>query len=229
MPITILKINNTNPSTIEFIDKMTFHQINFKFAKNTKCLLYEEYDENTVTIENELQSIITGRVVKRLKTEHEIEKWWRYRDSSLYYSLRTIKKEKRVPHVIEDAAVPLKNLPKVFSLLNKINKKYKTKCIVYGHAGNGNVHVRLIADRIKIKVVKNIAKEYFDEIIKLDGTITAEHGDGLARTEFIKKQYGVKNYETFKEIKKFFDQNNILNPGKIISKKSTVINNLEKL
>jgi len=224
-----MRINNTDPSAIEFIDKMTFHQINFKFAKNTKCLLYVEYDENTVTIEKELQSIITGRVVKRLKTEHEIEQWWRYRDLSLYYSLRTIKKEKRVPHVIEDAAVPLKNLPKVFSLLNKINKKYKTKCIVYGHAGNGNVHVRLIADRIKIKVIKNIAKEYFDEIIKLGGTITAEHGDGLARTEFIKKQYGVKNYETFKEIKKFFDQNNILNPGKIISKKSTIIDNLEKL
>jgi len=123
----------------------------------------------------------------------------------------------------------LKNFPKVFSLLDKINKKYKTKCIIYGHAGNGNVHVRLIAERIKIKDIKNIANEYFDEIIKLEGTITAEHGDGLARSEFIKKQYGAKNYEIFKEIKNFFDPNNILNPGKIISKKSTIVNNLEKL
>jgi len=122
----------------------------------------------------------------------------------------------------------LKNLPKIFSLLDKINKKHNTKCIIYGHAGNGNVHVRLIAERIKIKDIKNIAKEYFGEIIKLEGTITAEHGDGLARTEFIKKQYGVKNYQIFKEVKKLFDPNNILNPGKIISKKSTVINNLEK-
>lgn len=224
-----MKINNTNPSAIEFMDKMTLQQIKFKFAKNTKCLLYVEYDENTATIKKELQSIITGRIVKKLKTEHEIEQWWKYRDLSLYYSLRTIKKEKRIPHVIEDAAVPLNSLPKVFSLLNKINKKYKTKCIVYGHAGNGNVHVRLIADRIKIKVIKNIAKEYFDEIMKLGGTITAEHGDGLARSEFIKKQYGVKNHQIFKEIKKLFDPNNILNPGKIISKKSTIINHLEKL
>ena len=224
-----MKINNTGPSAIEFMDKTTLHQIEFKFTKNTKCLLYVEYDENTVTIEKELRSIITGTIIKRLKTEQEIEQWWRYRDSSLYYSLRTIKKEKRIPHVIEDAAVPLKNFPKVFSLLDKINKKYKTKCIIYGHAGNGNVHVRLIAERIKIKDIKNIANEYFEEIIKLEGTITAEHGDGLARSEFIKKQYGAKNYKIFKEIKNFFDPNNILNPGKIISKKSTVVNNLEKL
>ena len=52
---------------------------------------------------------------------------------------------------------------------------------------------------------------------------------GLARSEFIKKQYGKTNYQTFEEIKKIFDPNNILNPGKIISKKSTVIKNFEKL
>jgi len=223
-----MKINQTNPSAIEYMDKSTLVQIKFKFSKNTKCLLYVEYDENTTAKEKELQSLITGKIVKRLKTVHEIEQWWRYRDLSLYYSLRTIKKEERIPHIIEDAAVPLKNLPKIFSLLDKINKKHNTKCIIYGHAGNGNVHVRLIAERIKIKDIKNIAKEYFGEIIKLEGTITAEHGDGLARTEFIKKQYGVKNYQIFKEVKKLFDPNNILNPGKIISKKSTVINNLEK-
>ncbi|MDH3489691.1 MAG: FAD-binding oxidoreductase [Nitrosopumilus sp.] len=222
-----MKINQTNPSTIEFMDKFILDQIKFKFVKNTKCLLYVEYDENILVKERKLQSVITGKIVKKLKKEYEIEQWWRYRDLSLHYSLKTIKKGKRIPHVIEDAAVPLNNLPKVFSLLNKINKKYKTVSIVYGHAGNGNMHVRLISDGIKIKIIKNIAKEYFNEIIKLDGTITGEHGDGLARSEFVKKQYGRKNYGIFKEMKKLFDPNNILNPGKIISKKSTVINNLE--
>jgi len=223
-----VKINQTNPSAIEFMDKFTLDQIKFKFAKSTKCLLYVEYDEDIAIKEKEIQSVLTGKIIKKLKKEHEVEQWWRYRDLSLYYSLRRIKKEKRVPHVIEDAAVPLYNLPKVFLLLAKINKKYKTKCIVYGHAGNGNMHVRLIADRWRTKIIKNIAREYFDEIIKLEGTITGEHGDGLARSEFIKKQYGTKNYDSFKEIKKLFDPKCILNPGKIISKKSTVISNLEK-
>ncbi len=105
-----------------------------------------------------------------------MQKWWKYRDSSLYYSLKLIKKEKRIPHVIEDSAVPLENLSKLFSVLSKINKKYKTRSIVYGHAGNGNIHVRLISDRKKRSMIKNIAIQYFKETIKLGGTITGEHG-----------------------------------------------------
>ena len=81
----------------------------------------------------------------------------------------------------------------------------------------------------KNTVIKNIAIQYFDEVIKLRGTITAEHGDGLARSEFVKRQYGTKNYHVFKQIKKFFDPKNVLNPGKIITKKSTIIKNLENV
>ncbi len=145
----------------------------------------------------------------------------------MYYSLKLIKKEKRIPHVIEDSAVPLENLPRLFSALNKINKKYGTRSIVYGHAGDGNIHIRLISNRVKNTLIKKIATQFFEETIKLGGTITAEHGDGLARSEFIELQYGSKNYKIFKEIKKFFDPKNILNPGKIITKKSTIIEKLE--
>ena len=77
-------------------------------------------------------------------------------------------------------------------------------------------------------MIKNIAIEYFNEVIKNKGTISAEHGDGLARSEFIKKQYGNTNYQTFKKIKHLLDPNFILNPGKIITKKSTIIKNLKK-
>ncbi len=222
-----IKINESKPSAIEFVDKTTLNQIKFKFGKRTKCLLFVEYDENISSNENKIKLVITGKIIKKLKRDSDIFKWWKYRDSSLYYSLKSIKKEKRIPHVIEDAVVPLENLQKLFLVLNKIDKKYKTRSIVYGHAGNGNIHVRLIADRKKITVIKNIAIQYFDQIIKLGGAITAEHGDGLARSEFIEKQYGSKNYKVFKEIKKFFDPKNILNPGKIITKKSSIIENLE--
>lgn len=224
-----IEINKTRPSAIEFVDKTTLKHIKFKFDKNTKCLLFVEYDENMILNEKKLKKIVIGNKINKLEKEQEINRWWRYRDSSLHYSLKSIKKEKRIPHVIEDAAVPLNQLPKLFSVINKINKKYHTKSVVYGHAGNGNIHVRLISDRKKIKIIKNIATDYFDEIIKLGGTISAEHGDGLARSEFVKKQYGAKNYHVFKEIKKFFDPLNILNPGKIITKKSKIIENLEKL
>ncbi|HJJ23427.1 MAG TPA: FAD-binding oxidoreductase [Nitrosopumilus sp.] len=222
-----IKINETKPSAIEFVDKTTLDQIKFKFDNKTKCLLFVEYDENVISNENKIKSIVTGRIIKKLKKGSDMLQWWKYRELSLHYSLKSIKKEKRIPHVIEDAAVPLENLSKLFLVLNRINRKYKTRSIVYGHAGNGNIHVRLVSDRKKIAMIKNIATQYFDEVIKLGGTITAEHGDGLARSEFIKRQYGSKNYIVFKEIKKFFDPQNVLNPGKIISKKSTIIENLE--
>ena len=226
-----VEINKMAPSAIEFVDKTTLDQIKFKFDKKTKCLLFVEYDnenQNVASIERKLKLIITGKIAKKLKRDSEALEWWRYRESSLHYSLRSIRKEKRIPHIIEDAAVPLENLPKLFSVLNKINRKYKTKSIVYGHAGNGNIHVRLVSDRKEAVTIKNIAKHYFEEVISLGGTITAEHGDGLARSEFVKMQYGSKNYEVFKEIKKFFDPKNVLNPGKVITRKSTIVKNLEK-
>ena len=141
--------------------------------------------------------------------------------------MKSIKKENRIPNIIEDVSVPIENILKLFLTLKKINKKYKTKSIAYGHAGNGNIHIRLIAQRKNKKMIKKLATQYFDSAINLEGTITAEHGDGLARSEFVKKQYGQKNYKIFKKIKMFFDPENILNPGKIISKKSTIIENLE--
>jgi FAD/FMN-containing dehydrogenase len=212
---------------MEFVDRTTLNQIKFKFDKKTKCLLFVEYDEKISSNEKKIKSIITGKIVKKLKKNSDMLQWWRYRDSSLYYSLKSIKKEKRIPHVIEDSAVPLENLSKLFLVLNKINKKYKTRSIVYGHAGNGNIHVRLISDRKKRSIIKNIAIQYFKETIKLGGTITGEHGDGLARSEFVKMQYGAKNYLIFTEIKKYFDPKNVLNPGKIITKRSTIVKNLE--
>ena len=222
-----IQINKTNPSALEFVDRNTLKQIKFKFEKNTKCLLFVEYDEKIKLREKELKTIVSGKIIQKLEKKLEMAKWWRHRDSALHYSLRSIQKEKRIPHVIEDASVPLENIPKLFSILIKIEKKYKIKSIMYGHMGNGNIHIRLVSDRKKIKFIKNIAIQYFDEVIRMGGTISAEHGDGLARSEFVKQQYGTKNYQIFKKIKKQMDPENILNPGKIITRKSTVIDNLE--
>lgn len=224
-----IRINKTNPSAIEFVDKTTLDQIKFKFGENVNCLLFVEYDEKINSIDKKLLSKLTGKIIHKLEKNSEIIQWWRYRDASLYYSLKSIKKEKQIPHVIEDAAVPLEKIPRLFTILENINKKYKIKSIVYGHAGNGNLHVRLISDKKNLENIKLIATEYFDEIIKIGGTITAEHGDGLARSEFIRTQYGVKNYQIFKEIKQFFDPSNLLNPGKIITKRSTIVENLKDL
>jgi len=222
-----IKIKETKPSAIEFVDKTTLVQIKFKFNKKTKCLLFVEYDEKINSNKKKLKLVVSGKIIQELKNNTDVFQWWKYRDSSLHYSLKSIKSEKRIPHTIEDSAVPIENLSKLFLVLDKINKKFNTKSITYGHVGNGNIHIRLISKNKRKEMIKKITVQFFDEIFKLDGTITAEHGDALARSEFIKKQYGEKNYQIFKEIKNLFDPNGILNPGKIISKKSSIIENLE--
>ena len=224
-----IEINKINPSTMEFVDKTTLNQIKFKFDKKIKCILFVELDESITSNKKKISKIVSGDIIQEITKNQDMIQWWNYRDASLHYSLKSIKKQNRIPHIIEDAAVSLETLPEIFTILNKINKKYRTKSIAYGHAGNGNIHIKLASNRLKREKIKEIAKEYFDEIIKRKGTITAEHGDGLARSEFIKKQYGAQNYQLFIEIKEIFDPKNILNPGKIISKKSTILRNIKNV
>lgn len=225
--INCYQILKTSPTTIEFVDKMIMRNINHKFDKKISCLLFVEYDDKIKKDDKKLSTIITGIIIKTIKNDSEIQQWWEYRDSALYFSSKSIKN--KTLHVIEDAVVPVKRLPELFSAINKINKKFHTKSIAYGHAGNGNIHIRLILDERKLKNIKLIANEYFDRIIKIGGSITGEHGDGLARSEYVKKQYGPINYKIFKELKNMFDPSNILNPGKIISHKSTIIKNLSSV
>ena len=118
------------------------------------------------------------------------------------------------------------DLDKLITIINKINRRFDTESIIYGHAGNGNLHICLISKRKDKKLLKKIAKNFFIKVIKMGGTITAEHGDGLPRSEFVKLQYGNKNYKIFRELKKLFDQDNVLNPGKIITEESQIVRNL---
>ncbi len=212
-----ITIKNLAPSALEFIDKPTLKNIKFKFRKDTNCLLFVEYDSELEEIEKKIKNITTGKIVKKITVEKEIEKWWKYRDLALSYSLKSIKKEDQNPHIIEDAAVPLEKLGSLFIIIKKINKQFKTKTIMYGHAGNGNIHVRIISRKQKIQDLEKISKMYFKQVLNLGGTITGEHGDGIARSMFIKNQYGKKNYRVFKQLKGIFDPKNILNPGKITS------------
>jgi len=221
------QILTTSPAAVEFVDRTIMKNINHKFNGKTSCLLFVEYDSELKNIQSRVKKVITGNIVKTIKDDSEIQRWWKFRDSSLYYSLKSIKN--KILHVIEDATVPVEHLPELFSIINKINQKFHTKSIAYGHAGNGNIHIRLILDENKLKNIKKIADEYFDKVIKIGGTITGEHGDGLARSEYVRKQYGPANYRIFKELKNQFDPENILNPGKIVSHKSTIIKNLSRV
>lgn len=203
-------ILKTKPAAIEFVDSQTLREFKLGLDDNTKCLIFVEYDSGFDSIKQIEQN---RKIIKKLDSDETIQRWWRMRDLSLYHSIKSIKLKDRFPHIIEDATVPVEKLVQLFEIIDKLNKRFNTNTITYGHAGNGNIHVRLLGDN---QDYNKIANYYFKRVIKLGGSISGEHGDGIARTKFVKSQYGL-NYEIFTKLKNLLDPHNILNPGKIIS------------
>ena len=219
-----MQILKTKPAALEFVDRTTLKNIDWVFEKNIACLLFVEYDDSISKHIKMLRTSLKNRKILEFKTKSDIERWWRYRDSALAYSLKKVGKNEKAPHIIEDATVPITNLPKLINIIRDLRKSTSGKIVVYGHAGNGNLHVRLIS-KIKSKTkIRKIAQKYFSDILSVGGSITGEHGDGLARSEFVKQQYSNSIYKNFKQIKKEMDPNGIFNPDKIITKKSLIEN-----
>ena len=222
------KIVKLTPSALELIDKNIIRHIKFDFPINTGCLLFVEFDSNIKKSMISLDRIIIdARIIKTLTKKDEIKKWWNIRNSALGFSLRNITPNQSLPTLIEDATVSVEKLVLLVGIIKKISKKYKLNIVTYGHAGNGNLHIRPIFRNKNKTLMKKMATEFFSKVIEIGGSITGEHGDGLARSEFVKLQYGSDVYTVFKKIKYEFDPKNILNPDKIITTKSTIIKNLK--
>ena len=223
-------IVQTHPTALEFVDKTILEKYNDPsvFNTDTSCLLFVEYDGYTSgDIASKCIKSATTRCVTISDTvtdENQIDLWWRHRDRSLHYTIVDIHKdtEEDTPSLIEDAAVPVEQLPALFVAIDKITRTNNARVVTYGHAGNGNIHVRLICAKGGIDLA-DVARTYFESIIKLDGTITAEHGDGLARTPYVSMLYGKKNMRQFTRLKMALDPDGILNPGKIVSMMNTTM------
>lgn len=219
-------IIKSRPSAVEIIDSNITKHIKLNVPKSG-CLLFVEFDNNIQSNKKQIGKITSGRIIRIESDTEKIKKLWSFRNSALAYSLRSITKKETMPTLIEDAVVPVRRLPLLLKIVDMISKKYGLKMIIYGHVGNGNLHIRPILKQKDLCLIKDIAHEFFSGVIGIGGSITGEHGDGLARSEFVKMQYDTKTYSVFKNIKKQFDPKNILNPGKIISNHSTVDRNLK--
>ncbi len=119
----------------------------------------------------------------------------------------------------EDTVVPRAELPKLIRGVKELGKKYDFKVVCYGHAGDGNLHIRIKKQgsiySLNNQEVIPALKALFTLVKSLGGTISAEHGIGLIQKEFMDIVYSPVEIELMRGIKKIFDPNNILNPGKI--------------
>ncbi|UCF82367.1 MAG: 4Fe-4S dicluster domain-containing protein, partial [Desulfobacteraceae bacterium] len=132
-------------------------------------------------------------------------------------TLSRIKPGNRLVAISEDLGIPPTKIPEVIKRAQEISDKYDLLLTTFGHIGDGNVHTTLVTD-MRSKAEWDRLRPAADELAKLalemGGTVTAEHGTGLARNPYIEKQLGPA-LDVMRSIKKALDPNNILNPGKM--------------
>jgi len=127
---------------------------------------------------------------------------------------------------IEDVSVDPVRLDAYIAGLEKIGRKYGITMAYYGHAGDGGLHIRPYIDLSReegVQQMRTMAQEVFELAWSLGGSVSGEHADGLVRAAFIRRQYGEAYYELLKGIKRIFDPEGLLNPGKILNEDPDVM------
>ncbi|ADB17012.1 D-lactate dehydrogenase (cytochrome) [Pirellula staleyi DSM 6068] len=120
---------------------------------------------------------------------------------------------------IEDIAVPPDRLADFVVRMQNTLKAHQVTASLFAHAGHGQLHVRPflnLADPAHVRKMHAIASELYQQVLDVGGTISGEHGCGLSRTWFVKRQCGPL-YDVLREVKRIFDPQNLLNPGKVVA------------
>ncbi len=151
-----------------------------------------------------------------IRSENESEKYWTIRRES-FNLLRKHVRGMRTAPFIDDVIVRPEFLPEFLPKMRAILDDYDLLYTIAGHAGNGNFHIIPLMDMKKQKnraLIRTVSDKIYDLVLKYEGSITAEHNDGIVRTPYLPKMFGPKIYSLFVDVKNIFDRKNMFNPGK---------------
>src|SRR5881398_2875829 len=226
-----VELLDLKPAAIEHIDRLlldqTRGQLHFQAARDLlelhakpceSILIVEFYADVTERL-SILQSKKIGLRTKILTDPAQMNMVWSVRKSGLSLLTGCIGAAKPVAF-IEDAAVRPAQLPDYVRGLQSIMKPLGLTASYYGHAASGLLHVRPVLDlhsAADLKKFRQVANETSALVRQFKGSLSAEHGVGIARTEYMRDQLGNQLLEVLREIKHTFDPKNVFNPGKIFS------------
>ena len=234
---TVPAILESNPSAIESMDKLLMNLIREKaeygrlmtcIVGNPDMVLMVEYSgDNAAELDNSVH-----RLKEILNSEHHDEpviivkdrleqaNVWNVRKVGLGILMSVRGDDKPIPF-IEDAAVPVEHLADYISEIQEYASEVGVMQIAaYAHASAGCLHVRPLINLKKnegIKQLRQIAEKSVELILRYGGTISGEHGEGIARGEFSERYFGPTLTQAFRKIKTAFDPKNLLNPGKMVN------------
>ncbi len=211
------------PSALEILGRETLAAINQNTDLNlpeVDAMLLAETDGYTQEeTDYQIKKVIqvfeenNAKEVKRAKTDKEVEDLWAARKSA-YAVLARIKTH----FVLEDVTVPMTNIAKLLKGVEDISKRHDLQIATFGHAGDGNLHPQILYDGYdpeQVRRMEEASADLFKLAIDLDGTLTGEHGIGLAKAHYMTLEHDPVAMDVMRNIKKMFDPNNILNPGKM--------------
>ncbi len=211
------------PATLEFMDNACIRSVedylHMGLPVEAGALLIIEVDGAPEALGNEIEEIQKicqanqAIETKVAKDKQEGEELWKAR-RAVSSAIVKIKPTK----INEDITVPRSKVPEILRQVQAIGQKHNLVVVNFGHAGDGNIHVNVLIDRRIPEEVERAhvaVKEIFEAALKLQGTLSGEHGIGITKAPYIAMELGDMGVEVMKRIKKAFDPNNILNPGKI--------------
>lgn len=186
-------------------------------------LVIEVQGDEPASVAAHIQSIsesLSGRAyaMPTMTEVREIQSVWQLRSSALGL-MTTIKGAKKPVPYIEDAAIPPEHLADYVNEVMAICKKYDQRVSMFGHASVGLIHIRPMHDlhqQADIESMKQIQEEVFPLVLKYGGSWSGEHGDGIVRGGFNRRFFGDQLYDAFSEVKRLFDPESRMNPGKVI-------------
>ncbi|MGD9032170.1 MAG: FAD-linked oxidase C-terminal domain-containing protein [Desulfobacteraceae bacterium] len=212
------------PTTLELMDRVILDVIGdyggAQFHEDAEALLLIEVDGEEVLVKKQgeiIERFCKERgavVVEKAGTSEEAEKLWQARRTA-FGAVASL----RPNCIVEDATVPVKRLPEIIRKIVELTEKYQLKIGVLAHAGDGNLHPLIMTDlrdKDEMARVDKALDELYEAAIGMGGTLSGEHGIGIAKDRFMGMEFSQRAIEVMRGIKRVFDPNNILNPGSFL-------------
>ena len=223
LTVTGITASKITPSALEFMDHSAIACVEdflrIGLPVEAEAILLLEVDGDPYMVDRDaarIQEICMRYGASRVEIaedEESEENLWRAR-RAISPSLLKISPTK----INEDITVPRSKIPNILRKINEIAKRSRLDIVNFGHAGDGNIHVNIMIDNRKEEEVNRAheaVKEIFQATLAMGGTISGEHGIGITKAPYLKMELGDLEVEVMKRIKRIFDPNNVLNPGKI--------------
>jgi len=212
------------PATLEIMDQMTIRTVenyaHIGLPTDAEALLLIEVDGMAEpVVEQEAEAVVrsvtqNGGQLRQAATAVERDQLWAARRAALP-ALASLNNTV----VLEDATVPRSRITDMLLALAEIGRRYRLTMGTFGHAGDGNLHPTILADKNNADEIARVHKavaEIFETALRMGGTLTGEHGIGIAKMQFLRKEIGESGVDLMRMLKNSLDPLHLLNPGKLV-------------